>query len=404
MRAPSWGAGAAVIFACLVARLSVVAEAILVRSRGHATKSQWPIWKSLTRTVCDDYPKGWDDTAGRTCEDYVSKKLCTKEGEYGENWEMHWGPFSLYGQKGQTALGACCGCGGGYVQVPPTCSYMECPPGFEQKMQSWLLHCKDLKCTIEDDLATCCVTHPGVQKVVYEVTNETEKLKKEVLAKVKENGTAVYHEVRDRLLKTSGDLGHGFVAETAPLQDKAVKEAQAEFAVRTAHATTLQDAASYQIITSGFIAARDAKVGHVNTAALQAQVREASSRFSEAAQAWADTEGLGDTVLRHGEQEWKQYYRDLNQTWPEIVHGIDSVNAAIQDAVVPRQGVRWSEQSVRLASDYAQIVNGQIGGIDGQVGVAEDRSEVALEATLANKDRIGNLKEMVDKLEKSLVH
>lgn len=370
--------------------------------RGGREGGDWP-WSSSSGvpTVCVDYPKDWEDTIGRKCEDYKTG-LCTKQGLYGTKWQQHWGTFATYGNKGQTSLGACCACGGGDVKRPATCSYMGCPPGFHHKAESWKHYCTDLKCTVDDDLTTCCIAHPDVQKAVGQVLNLTEKLKNEVQKQVSDDGNKSGKELSHTLLKNAGDFGNQFVAETAPLQGKAMNDAEANFAARTQSADKLGDAAAYQILTSGYIAARDAEVAHLQKDELQAKVKEAVVGFSDAAKAWTQTKTIADGVVYKGEVEWKQYYADLNSTWPEIVGGIHAVNQAIKAATVPRQSVRWTEQSVRLASDYSQIVNGQLGGIDSQVAVAEDRAKTALGTTLFNRGRILQLREMLAKLKLSL--
>jgi len=52
------------------------------------------------------------DKDGENCQKYAAEKYCTKEGEYGENWNVEGaGPFSDYGVNGDDAF-SCpqCGC------------------------------------------------------------------------------------------------------------------------------------------------------------------------------------------------------------------------------------------------------------------------------------------------------
>ena len=54
------------------------------------------------------------DSEGDDCKEYVDKKWCKPNGDYGEGWKLNeWGSFSDYGKDdydAKTCLG--CGCGG----------------------------------------------------------------------------------------------------------------------------------------------------------------------------------------------------------------------------------------------------------------------------------------------------
>jgi len=60
---------------------------------------------------CTDDPEGWRDSDGDTCEQYVSNKWCTPDGQKGVNFQAS--SFEDFRNDGHTALTACCGCGGG---------------------------------------------------------------------------------------------------------------------------------------------------------------------------------------------------------------------------------------------------------------------------------------------------
>jgi len=63
--------------------------------------------------ACADSPAQWVDSKGYSCEDYVRKKWCTKDGKYGLGWSNFWGAFDRYRNSAHTAMTACCACGGG---------------------------------------------------------------------------------------------------------------------------------------------------------------------------------------------------------------------------------------------------------------------------------------------------
>ena len=61
---------------------------------------------------------GWTDSEGGSCVLYASKRLCTRNGDYGSGWTMKSKTFLSLSSRGQTALSACCACGGGQGEVP----------------------------------------------------------------------------------------------------------------------------------------------------------------------------------------------------------------------------------------------------------------------------------------------
>lgn len=348
-----------------------------------------------TPTVCVDWPETWLDAAGRSCADYAGERLCTLDGLYGPGWNQNWGAFRNYGNAGQTALAACCACGGGYHSYRSTCSYMPCPDGFRVKENAWRIYCKDIDCTLDADVWTCCDAHPEVQLVVDAVQNLTTELKEQVRKEVRARGAEEAERLREVTTGKAEEMGRDFVNETELLQAQALKAAQEGFAARTQHHESMRDAAKYQIEMSGYVAARDAEEGRVDTGMLQARVRQASSEFARAAQVWQQTDAVSHKIVSKGHREWENYYKDLNDTWPEILRGIESVNSAVAESIVPQQAVRWSEQAVRLSSDVAQVVDGQMSGIEAQVAQAEERAAEARRATQTNKGRIVSLKAMV---------
>uniref|UniRef100_A0A7S1NVP1 Uncharacterized protein n=1 Tax=Eutreptiella gymnastica TaxID=73025 RepID=A0A7S1NVP1_9EUGL len=77
-----------------------------------------PAERTYGRTWCEDktQKKGnywWQDKQGRTCEDYVKDKLCTKSGLVGAGWNKQGGMISDQAVDGIDAFDACCKCGGG---------------------------------------------------------------------------------------------------------------------------------------------------------------------------------------------------------------------------------------------------------------------------------------------------
>jgi hypothetical protein len=60
---------------------------------------------------CEDSPSYWQDTRGRTCDDYASQQLCTADGNYGLGWSQYWGSFADFAVNGISAIQACCRCG-----------------------------------------------------------------------------------------------------------------------------------------------------------------------------------------------------------------------------------------------------------------------------------------------------
>ena len=62
-------------------------------------------------SVCEDSPSYWQDSEGRSCDDYVSGQLCTSDGQHGPNWSQFWGSFADFAMHGIAAPQACCGCG-----------------------------------------------------------------------------------------------------------------------------------------------------------------------------------------------------------------------------------------------------------------------------------------------------
>jgi len=62
-----------------------------------------------------DYPFGWNDIEGYTCEDYARQAWCTSDGAEGEAWDPDWGNVDSFtdGTGEYTAFHACAACGGG---------------------------------------------------------------------------------------------------------------------------------------------------------------------------------------------------------------------------------------------------------------------------------------------------
>lgn len=380
--------------ACLLLALARCPGAALLRV---AHGGSLPTFAAATQPqmVCDDYPVGWRDRAGRTCEEYEGDKLCTSSQSYGPGWQQAWGAFRNYGNLGQTGLGACCACGGGSHNWPSTCSYMQCPAGFRTKENGWRLYCKDLECSVDADLWACCEAHPDVRQAVGEVRSLTAALKDKVRQEVREAGATEAKLLGERAAERAAALGREFVSETEGLQAAALDYARKDFASRTQHSDTVRQVSEYQIKLSGHIAGRDSEEGRVDEERLREEVTNAAHEFGQARQAWKQTDDVSHRVVSKGQIEWEAYYEALNRTWPVIVEGINSVNGAVAEATVPGQAVRWSEQAVRLAADSAQVTQGQMGGIDVHVAQAEDRAAEALRATQTNGDRISALEEMV---------
>jgi len=345
--------------------------------------------------VCDDWPAAWTDAAGRSCKDYNSDQLCLPTGDYGPGWKQEWGAFRTFGHEGNTALGACCACGGGWHSTPATCSYMECPEGFRVKDGKWNIFCKDLKCTLDEDLWTCCDAHPDVKQAVEEIQREAKAEEEVVRQQIR---LAAAKEVERLGLLAAGqakELSEGFAHETKAAREQAIAMARAQFATATQHRELLGAAASHQIRISSYITARDDPTGRVDTQALSGRARQATEAFARAEDAWHKTDDASHNIVSKGKHEWTSYYKDLNNTWPVIVHGINQVNEALKESTVPNQVVRWTEQAVRLASDQATITQGQMNGIDTAVTQAEERAAMALKWTTGNRGKIANLQDMV---------
>jgi len=63
-------------------------------------------------TKCAD-SAGWADSDGDDCTSYTQFFWCTPDGHTGTGWHEEWGTLADFEEDGQTALQACCGCGGG---------------------------------------------------------------------------------------------------------------------------------------------------------------------------------------------------------------------------------------------------------------------------------------------------
>lgn len=370
--------------------------AFLPAARSHASAFSLAQEARAWSTVCDDWPENWVDSHGRSCGDYSTEKLCLPSGDYGTGWQQEWGPFRNYGNAGATALGACCACGGGWSSYPATCSYIECPDGFMVKANSWNLYCKDVKCTLDADLWTCCDAHPDVQRAVKGVQDMTKQQSEVVRQKVQAAAENEENILRDATSARAKDLGENFTRETQVLQQERLIAAEGDFVSKTQHSDSVESAAEYQIRMSSYLSARDAPDGFVNTQQLEAKARQAVGGFAKAQDDWRQTDEASHHVVNTGKREWASYYKDLNATWPIITRGITTVNEALQESTVPGQVVRWSEQAVRLASDQAQITNTQLGSVDALVIQAEERASSALRATQTNMGRIADLEKMVD--------
>ncbi|KAK3260061.1 hypothetical protein CYMTET_30967 [Cymbomonas tetramitiformis] len=77
-------------------------------------------------------PTLWTDAWEQTCNDYLTRELCTTEGGYGSGWDetvrMSATFSDLADEDGNTALEACCTCGGGLYAPPPPPQPHPCPP------------------------------------------------------------------------------------------------------------------------------------------------------------------------------------------------------------------------------------------------------------------------------------
>eukprot|EP00931_Biecheleriopsis_adriatica_P010763 TRINITY_DN111828_c0_g1_i1.p1 TRINITY_DN111828_c0_g1~~TRINITY_DN111828_c0_g1_i1.p1 ORF type:complete len:705 (-),score=131.92 TRINITY_DN111828_c0_g1_i1:33-2147(-) len=103
--------------------------------------SSWGYCKPLSKNVflqsreketCSDYPSGFKDKMGHTCEEYKEKELCNKTGGLGKGWKSSWGSYKdLADADGNTGYQACCACGGGSRQ--PALKHCVDMPGFRDK-------------------------------------------------------------------------------------------------------------------------------------------------------------------------------------------------------------------------------------------------------------------------------
>jgi hypothetical protein len=66
-------------------------------------------------STCADHPKNWRSSEGDSCCMYQWNSYCTPDGKEGPSWDhAAWGPISDYADpQGNSALDACCVCGGG---------------------------------------------------------------------------------------------------------------------------------------------------------------------------------------------------------------------------------------------------------------------------------------------------
>lgn len=62
---------------------------------------------------CSDI-SGWSDQEDEVCSDFDSNNWCTSSGQAGSGWRSSWGRITDFSDRhGNTALDACCACGGG---------------------------------------------------------------------------------------------------------------------------------------------------------------------------------------------------------------------------------------------------------------------------------------------------
>jgi len=63
---------------------------------------------------CSNF-NGWTNQDGDTCRTYHNYDYCTSSGGTGSGWQTRWGRISdFYDNQGNTAIDACCTCGGGH--------------------------------------------------------------------------------------------------------------------------------------------------------------------------------------------------------------------------------------------------------------------------------------------------
>jgi len=75
---------------------------------------QMPPRRGLPTMDCSTSPGGWQDSHGKTCQDYSDNWWCTSDGKIGPGWPEHWGTLKdQAGIVGEDASKACCICGGG---------------------------------------------------------------------------------------------------------------------------------------------------------------------------------------------------------------------------------------------------------------------------------------------------
>lgn len=363
--------------------------------------------RTVAPTVCVDTP-GWQDSRGFQCKDYNAQAFCDSKGNPGLGWVPLWGTLSDYaGVQNQGADAACCSCGGGIQQDLPTCSSFQCPTGFTAKSAAANQHCMSLTCDGQKDMLTCCDEGLEVANAVDKINVLHKELLSELAHSTKKAGEAeadkVYTEAKTYTDKQLEELKLYLDKERAA----ATSEAKSWFTGLTGSApgVNLEQAVQHEITSVGYMAAKVAATkggARMNEEALKDSAKGVQDAYQHALSSWQSATDVGGSASKMGLQEFEDYYKDLNSTWPQIVQGIKAANDALDATTGPGQATRWGKESTRLTTDLTQLVNLHATSVNAQVQAAKGSADLALENTSGNRRKVVVLEAMVEQSAKAM--
>jgi len=376
--------------------------------RSTATTGGLVLARQEPPVICVTSPPDWSDSLGYTCDHYESREYCAPDGSLGAGWPTItirnqsanlWGPLERYAWNGIDASMACCACGGGRTGPAVACTALQCPLGFSAKPGADQLYCAGLECTLDADVDTCCQACPEVEVALGQARAISAQLRPEVRSNISEVGQAQRFRAADAATAARTQLVAEIAESFTAARDTALADARADFDSLTENSDSLAEAARHQITASGFLAARaayDSGDASVSGAGIEAAVHNLTQRYGADKKAWQGVGMLDNASVELSRATWNDYQADLNETWPAFVSSIGDINAAIDVMEVPGREVRRASPTLRLAADFSQVAQGQVGTLRSQVNTVERQAAQALQTTQLNGQRVSSLTAMVD--------
>lgn len=327
--------------------------------------------------TCKDLDN-WKDSLEHTCYEYASGQFCTPSGGYGPGWPSLF-TFEDHGIQGVTAKQACCACGGGIRTASSKC----------------MAACNQVQ-TAEELSAE------------MRIQENVQRLQQEAQMKINQAGMELgTPSTQTALANLSTFAAQELQASSASQRAQALDSSRESFEALTGEqGNNLTEAALHDLLVLGYTVSSNETanavagmgltqldlVGMVSNASL------VSSAYRDAASAWSTALGTTRDTAQAGVALWGTSYAMLNVSWHKILESGRITNEAHSASLGPLQKVRWSKQSMRLASDLSEMADVKAQETDAKVSRAAEEAKRALSMTSTNSGILDELEGQADEV------